>query len=168
MTDLVPSTALGRATPCVEEVGEVKITENCSLSIASVALRRGTSEHSLPAPGLWKNGVFWVGPGRWFVTGAYNVSFSKWLKEQYGSCASVVDQTDAWVVFDLIVPESFFERLCNANIRKAGVNSVARSTIEYIGCFIIRLETSFQIIGERSAADSLFHALLRVAKTIQR
>lgn len=167
MIDLVPSTALGRATPYVVQVGDVKITENFSVSIASIALRRGSPDQNVPDPGVW-NGSYWVRPGHWFVTGAYDVLFSSTLKKQYGSDASVTDQTDAWVVFDIIAPEALFEKLCNADVRKMRPNSVVRTTIEYIGCFIIKLESSFRVIGERSAAGSLLHALSRAAKARQR
>jgi sarcosine oxidase subunit gamma len=92
------------------------------------------------------------------------------VKAAVGDNASVVEQTDGWCRFDVEGNRSLdlFERLTNANLRGATEGTALRTSIEHVGCFVLCLEAGkrFAVIGPRSSAASLHHALLALAKSV--
>ncbi|MDA3887303.1 MAG: hypothetical protein PF443_00595 [Allgaiera sp.] len=46
------------------------------------------------------------------------------------------------------------------------VDSIRRSVLEYMGCFVIRRSEGFSVLGPRSSARSLHHALSGAARSI--
>ncbi|WP_424974769.1 sarcosine oxidase subunit gamma [Dinoroseobacter sp. S124A] len=175
-----PLTALGGRTPRVDTVGHLTLTENPDLALASVTARQGQEaacQHHLvalldavPAPGRATERAdeagFWIGPDAWMIatTLARDADLAAALKQRFGESASITEQTDGWVVFDLqgegIV--AAMELLCPVDLRRMDPGGVQRTTLDHLGCFVWwrGQEAGLRILGPRSAAGSLHHALL--------
>lgn len=91
------------------------------------------------------------------------------LKPIFGEAASITEQTDAWVRFDVTAANlpGYFERLCNFDLVRAGAGAATRTVIDHLGCYIIRRsDTLVSLLGPRSSAHSLHHALTTAAKAL--
>ena len=185
MHNLVAITALGGSTPREDRVAGVTLTENPSIALASVAARMGREavcrKHlkavigAVPGPGKVQmhdpEAGFWVGPDQW-ILGAPFDTFEDWatqLKARFDETASVTEQTDAWVCFDLRGSgmEAVMELLCNVNIRDMQTGDAQRTSIHHLGCFVLRRDPSnwVRILGPRASAGSLHHAILTAMKS---
>ena len=183
-TALAPITALGARTPRMDRIGPVTITENPDVALASVAQRLGhdlaagaTLQVALPGPGGHASGAdglgaLWLGPGSWMIEAPLRPGddLSDRLKSQLGATASVTDQTDAWVCFDIDAADAgaLFERLCILDTRAMDAGNGGRSVIEHVGCLIICRDANrrFSVLGPRSSAGSLHHALAAAAAAL--
>ena len=91
------------------------------------------------------------------------------LKTRMGETASITEQTDAWVCFDLQGDrmEDVVELLCNINIRAMKTGDATRTSIHHLGCFVLRRDPAnwVRILGPRASAGSLHHALLTAMKS---
>jgi sarcosine oxidase, subunit gamma len=176
-------TALGAHEPAVMTVGPVKITERFDVALASVAARRGrfgdleTAAKAiglpLPDPARFTAGepwsAFWVTPEMWLVAAPFATHelIAAMLKDALGDAASITEQTDAWVVFDLAAPDiaPLLQRLCNVDFQGVPVGYATRTVIEHLGCYLIKeAEDAVRLYGPRSSAESLLHAL-KIAAT---
>jgi sarcosine oxidase subunit gamma len=84
------------------------------------------------------------------------------LRSVLGDGASVTEQTDAWVAFDLDAAElaPLMERLCNVDFATVPDGYATRTVIEHLGCYLNKSgKGAARIYGPRSSADSLLHAL---------
>lgn len=179
MSDMTPLTPLGAKTPRIDTHSGVKMTENTDAALASFAARRGQEDaarkalHSFtgtsaPAPGkgdFGKMDVFWTGPDQWMVMAphATQEDLAGQIKTTAAQTASVTEQNDAWCRFDLTGPQlaNVFERLCAVNLRDDPVGTATRTSIDHLGCFLLcRDEDNITVLGPRSSAGSLHHALL--------
>ncbi len=175
---------LGQATATSVTVGPVTIAENTDTALASLASRLGrekdvakaakTMALPLPDPGLAKSGTtygaFWLGPEQWMVEAPFasHEDIVAQLRPAFDGAASITEQTDAWVRFDLSAPNlpAMFELLCSVDTRKAPVGAATRTIIEHLGCYlIIRAADRYCVYGPRSSAASLQHALITAAKS---
>jgi sarcosine oxidase, subunit gamma len=181
---LVPLTALGEDAAVVRRIGAVTITENPGLALASLATRKGGAAKlagvaermgiGLPGPGGLSFGAIydalWLGPEQWLVIAdfATNELIAADLEAAFGDAASVTEQTDAWVVFDLAGPDPapVMERLCPYDIRAAPPGSGTRTLIEHMGCYVMVREGTIRILGARSSAGSLLHALEGAVRSV--
>lgn len=182
MTDLKPITALGAELPTSVKLGALRLSENADLGLASLALRKGATVPSpfglvLPQPGACTItqgiGAFWCGPDQWMVMfpdrGAQDVARD--LKAQSPNC-SVTEQTDGWCAFDILAQDAaalsgFLERVVNVNLGAFGTGCATRTVIDHMGVYLLRgSENSVTIIGMRSSAQSLWHALTTVAQRL--
>ncbi|MBL9048691.1 MAG: sarcosine oxidase subunit gamma [Tabrizicola sp.] len=171
-------TALGAHGAAVVEIGPLRISERLDVALASVAARRGrmadlakTAKAAgipLPEPARHQSGepysTFWVAPEMWFVEAPYSSHelIADLLKTALGDAASVTEQTDAWVVFDLAAPNlsPVLERLCNVDFQVVAEGYATRTVMEHLGVYLIkRGPGSARIYGPRSSAESLLHAL---------
>lgn len=178
MAELQAMTALGARQAAVAVVGPVTITERFDVALASVAVRRGRMAEleraaqaaglPLPEPARHAGGsvysAFWVAPEMWFVEAPFasHELIADQLKAALGEAASVTEQTDAWVVYDLAAPDlaPLLERLCNVDFPAAPDGFATRTVIEHLGCYLIRHGGGqVRIYGARSSAGSLLHAL---------
>lgn len=183
MHDLAPLTALGGTTPVKDSIGPVTISESPDWALASVAGRLAQEQacHTglgaalgAAAPGIAAHvqgarlSAFWIGPHLWMVEAAYDSheNLATALKASLGDCASVTEQTDAWVRFDITgeALERLFERLCNLDLAQMPAGSARRTVIEHLGCYVIRRAEGVHIYGPRSSARSLHHALIGAAR----
>jgi sarcosine oxidase subunit gamma len=110
-------TALGHDAAEVVAIGSYQITERFDVALASVAVRRGqdkafaaaAKKAGVPLPGASAHeagkafSAFWVTPEMWFVEAdfATHEDIVAHLKPAFGETASITEQTDAWVRFDV-------------------------------------------------------------------
>lgn len=185
MHSLEPITALGGNEAQIDTVGGLTITECPDWAIASVAARMGAEKTlatafkktmgiTLPKPskstGKDKVTVFWTGPNQWFVEApiASHELLADTLVTGLKQTASITEQTDGWVRFDLAGKgcSDVFERLCILDTRTMKKGAVARTSLEHSGCFILcRASAHFSVYGPRSTAASIHHALVTAAKS---
>ena len=187
MHDLIPTLALGGQTPRRDEIGGVTLAESPGLALASVAARLGQETActerlarivGCPAPGPGKAmsgetfGIFWTGPEQWMVVAPFETheALAAEVKAALGETASVTEQTDAWVVLDLAgtATVDMLERLCPVPSRRMAAGDVQRTTIDHLGCFVWcrAAGRDFRILGPRSAARSLHHALITAVRSV--
>lgn len=180
MHDLTPITALGATTPQVDKVAGVELRENPGLALASVSARLGQEgacrghladllEADPPAPGRTRlhdpEAAFWMGSDQWMVGAPFDTheNLAEQLTTRFGTSASVTEQTDAWVCFDIRGDgiEAVMELCCNINIRAMKTGDAQRTSIHHLGCFVLRRDPAnwLRILGPRSSAGSLHHAL---------
>ncbi|RUW03123.1 MAG: sarcosine oxidase subunit gamma [Mesorhizobium sp.] len=185
MSELIPITALGAALPRLASFGALEIRENVGLALASLALRRGTIGPrpfglTLPGPGRWIAGqgvaALWTGPDQWMIEyeGRADLGFAAELKQFAAGC-SVTEQTDGWVAFEIVLRagsrplEALLSKLVNIDLADFGPGRARRTGIEHMSCFVIRRsEAHVAVLGARSSAASLWHALETAAKRLER
>ena len=185
MHDLKPITALGGTAPRVDNVTGTQLSENPDIALCSVAARQGQEGRChahltsligmVPEPGKLQlhhpEAGFWIGPHQWMVGAPFKTheTLADQLQIQFGTSASITEQTDAWVCFDLRGPgvEAVMELLCNIDIRTMKTGDAARTTIHHLGCFVTRQDPAdwLRILGPRASADSLHHAILTAMKS---
>lgn len=183
MTDLSPVTALGDSAPRNARFGALTLSENAGLALASLALRKG---QAAPAPfGLalpevaravssGPHGAFWTGRGQWMIEaeGLAEADFAAALQGQAPGCA-VTEQTDGWVAFEIASDtgaplEALLARLVNLDPRTLGPGCCVRTGLEHMSVFVLRRsETRLAVIGMRSLAGSLWHALSQAARRLE-
>ncbi|WP_422063090.1 sarcosine oxidase subunit gamma [Shimia sp.] len=185
MTDLKPIAALGGMTPCIEVIGDLTISEISDRALASLAARVGAGPSvaakmkaltglDLPEPGAlvasdtWS--IWWMAPDQWMVDAnhASHELLERTVKSAVGSEGSVTEQTDGWCRFDITGPssEALFERLCPVDLQLMGPQGATRTMIHHLGCFLIRVRGGCAVLGPRSSAGSLHHALVTAARSI--
>ena len=185
MHNLVAITALGGSTPREDRVADTTLTENPGIALASVVARVGHEaacrKHlkavigAVPSPGKVQlhdpEAGFWVGPDQWMLGAPFETheDLAVQLKARFGETASVTEQTDAWVCFDLRGDgmEAVMELLCNVDIRDMKTGDAQRTSIHHLGCFVLRRDPSdwVRILGPRASAGSLHHAILTAMKS---
>lgn len=183
---LAPRTPLGGTAPRTDRIGAITITERVNTTIASLACRLGREsafkeaaaklfDFDLPAPEQvaraepWA--ALWIGPHQWLIEAPFETheDIVPTLRAGFGNTASITEQTDAWVRFELSGPEVWaaLERLTPIDTRTMRVDSIRRSVLEHMGCFVIRRsEEGISVLGPRSSARSLHHALSGAARSI--
>lgn len=182
---LEPLTPLGHFEPLTETLGPLTLREVVDTALASLATRRGREADvaaaaaslglPLPSPGRAASGptfaAFWLGPDQWMVEAPFatHEDISAHLRAAFEGAASITEQTDAWVRFDLAAPDlaPLFERLCALDTPAMEPGHATRTVIEHLGCYVIcRTLGLFTILGPRSAARSLHHALTTAARSV--
>ena len=187
MADIIlkPLTALGHDAPVVDTIGPWTLTERADVALASLALRRGresemreraiTADLPLPLAAMSAQGAtygaFWMTPEMWMVEAPYqsHEDIRAHLIAIFGDAASITEQTDAWVRFDLAGEGlvRMMERLSNFDLGQAASGSATRTVMEHLGCYLIkRSDTLITLYGPRSSAQSLHHALVVAAKSV--
>ncbi len=176
MPDLKPTAALGGETARSVHHGALVLEENTGLALASLALRRGISQPApfgltLPGTGEWaandRVSAFWTGPGQWMIeaTGRADDDFAAELAGLCPGC-SVTEQTDGFAMFEIRSSAgepailSLMARLVNLDPARLAPGSATRTGLEHMSVFVIRRTPDrLAILGMRSAAGSLWHAL---------
>jgi sarcosine oxidase subunit gamma len=184
--DLKALSPLGGAAARVDTFAGLTISENADWALASISARLGRKKTmataakrligvDLPGVGTVAGkgdlSVFWTGPDQWMIEAPFgsHEDLATQTTAALKDTASVVEQTDGWVRFDVSGQGAtdMFERLCAADTRQMDANTVSRATIEHLGCFVIcrKNRVSFSVFGPRSSAGSLHHALCTAAKS---
>ena len=186
MHRLKAMTSFGKDTELNETVGTINILENTNCAIASIAVRNGKgatvkkalkSKFDLTIPDplhMTTSGnvsLIWVGPEQYFFTAPFEgfENIAEILIDSLQDTASITEQTDAWVQFDLsgTAVVDAFKYLCMIDVEKFDVNSSTRTIIEHLGCIVIRNgETKFSILGPRSSASALHHTIKNAASLL--
>lgn len=185
MASLQPLTALGRREATTATHGPLAISERTDVALASVAARKGrandlakaaqTAGIPLPGPASHDTGspysAFWVAPEMWLVEAPYATHelIADLLKSALGDAASVTEQTDAWVAFDLSAPDltPVLERLCNVDFAERPNGYATRTVMEHLGVYLIKHGPgAARVYGPRSSAESLLHAIETAAHSV--
>lgn len=182
--------ATGGGTPRRAAHGDVTIAEEPGLAIASIA-QRPDGEAALadlalalteapPPPPRRSSGspagvrLIWTGPRQWFALAPFDTheDLAADLASRLGAAASVTEQTDGWVCVSLegAGTTALLERLCPLDLGRMEAGMVDRTAIEHMGCFVIceAPGRSYRVLGARSSALSLWHALETVARGLDR
>lgn len=184
-TVLKSLTALSKETPQTIELGSYRIVERFDVALASVATRRGREKDvlkaakavklALPEPSQSSSssiyGAFWLSTQQWMIEAPFDTheDIGPHLKTIFSDAASITEQTDAWVRFDISASSllPLFEKLSNIDLASAGTGFASRTVIEHIGCYLIkRGDTEVTLYGPRSMAHSLLHAIEMTAKSV--
>jgi sarcosine oxidase, subunit gamma len=179
------TTPLGGATPEVTEIGPYRIAERFDVALASVATRRGRDADvakaakaaNVPLPKPLKAiagqpfSSFWLAPEMWMIEAPFDSheDIAAHLKTVFGDAASITEQSDAWVRFDVSGDNliSLFERLSNLDLSVLPDGHASRTVIEHLGCYLIKQSANLiTLYGPRSSAQSLLHALEVAAKSV--
>lgn len=183
---LSPINALGGNAPQVDKIGQLTLTENNNLALASVSARLGNEKAchkhlkaligDIPGPGRCQLSDpisgYWISPDSWMIIAPHDTHehLASDLKARFAETASITEQTDGWCCFDMCgeTLERLIERLCNINIREMRSGDAYRTSIEHLSCFVLRCDPIDQvrIFGPRSSAGSLHHALVTIMKAI--
>ena len=182
--NLTVTTALGGTEPRIDMHGPITLSEEPGYALASVAARKGGERATIlairrligpaaPKPGYIagdKVTAFWTGPDQWMLEAPYDsheTLFEQAAAEVKGK-ASVTEQTGGWCRFDLrgVGLAAVLERLCPINMTTFQPGDATRSSIDHLGCFVIcRALEHISILGPRSSAASLHHALLTAMRS---
>jgi sarcosine oxidase subunit gamma len=178
-----PLSPLGHPLPTSDTIGPFTVAESMDVALASLAARLGreaevaarAAEAGVPLPGPGQataNGewaAFWTAPETWFVEAPFatHEDIAARLKPLFGDAASITEQTDAFARFEVTGPlRPLFERLCNLDLDRFGPGSATRTAIEHLGTYAIcRAPDRMTLLGPRSSAASLHHALLAAARS---
>jgi sarcosine oxidase, subunit gamma len=182
---LTSLTALGHDKPEVTTIGSYRIAERFDVALASLALRRGremdfakrAKAAKIPLAAQSESSAgktfssFWLSQEQWMIEADFvaHENIEAELKFLFGDSASVTEQTDAWVRFDVSAAhlQPLFERLCNVDLVLAPVGFASRTVIEHIGCYLIkRSATEVTVYGPRSSAQSLLHVVETAAYSL--
>lgn len=185
MASLQPLTALGRREATTVTHGPLTIAERTDVALASVAARKGrmadlaraaqSAGVPLPGPASHLSGTpysaFWTAPEMWFVEAPFATHelVADLLKAALGDAASITEQTDAWVAFDLAAPDlaPVLERLCNVDFSAVAKGYATRTVMEHLGVYLIKHGSgSARVYGPRSSAESLLHAIETAARSV--
>jgi len=181
--DLKPLTALGGSTARTVKYGALALEENTGLALASLALRRACTEPApfglhLPGPGLWTSSdtaaALWIGPGQWLLEGPGRAE-TDFAGEVAAACpgCSVTEQTDGFVAFEIRSAAgeapilALMGKLVNLDPARFGPGTATRTGLEHMSVFVIRRAADrLAVIGMRSAAGTLWHALETAVKRL--
>ena len=187
MHNLKAITPLGGTSPHIDRFEGLVISENADRALASIAARQGREAECcaavqdalgqvLPKPAKWSaEGAYvawWMGVDLWMIDAdhADHELLAAHVKKAVGGAGSVAEQTDGWCRFDVSGARAMdvFERLCNLDLRAGETGDAYRASIEHLGCFVLCLEAgvSYAVIGPRSSAGSLHHALVTTAQSV--
>tara|TARA_X000001036_G_scaffold401045_1_gene405836 strand:- start:1402 stop:1968 length:567 start_codon:yes stop_codon:yes gene_type:complete len=111
----------------------------------------------------------WIRQNTWLIEEPYSEidKLEKKIKDNIGNFGSVVNQSDEWCLFDLTGPHCIkvLERLCNVDVERMAKGDISATRLEHLSCFIIckTEQVKYRIMGPRSAAGSLYHAIFTTA-----
>jgi sarcosine oxidase, subunit gamma len=178
VASLQPLTALGKREATTVAHGSLTIVERTDIALASLAARKGrladltnaAQKAGVPLPGAAAHqqgapySAFWTTPEMWFIEAPYATHelIADLLHTAFGDSASITEQTDAWVIFDLAAPDltPLLERLCNVDYAAQPTGYATRTMMEHLGVYLIKHGPgTARIYGPRSSAESLLHAL---------
>ena len=181
---LDPLTPLGHAEAETLTIGPFTVTERTDTALASLATRRGREGDvaiaakgagiPLPKPGTHATetlSAFWLSPDLWMVEAPFatHEDIRAHLLVIFKDAASITEQTDAWVRFDLSAPNlpALMERLCNVDLTAAPAGHATRTVIDHLGCYLIKHgQTDITLYGPRSSAQTLHHAMIIAAQSL--
>ncbi|MEC9415936.1 MAG: hypothetical protein VYC67_05005 [Pseudomonadota bacterium] len=132
---------------------------------------------SLPSPGKiahYEGGsIFWSSPSQWFISSKnHNPFFDRDIVDKFMQLPIVTLQTDGWVSMNLKGSAclTVLERLVKLNLNDSEFppGSSTRTGCSHMTIFLQRpnQETDFIVLGARSYAQSLLHALVKTADNV--
>ena len=184
MSKLLAVSPLGFTTPQTEIVGAYSISEVTDRAMASVTARKdcGAAVKTIlkkilqqPAPEVGGYCVgeieaFWMGQSQWMLAADFDAheDIVDSFAGRFIGKASLTEQSDGWCRFAITGPDldRLCSLLCNIDMRRLTAGKASRTSIEHIGCFVLRAaDDIIHIIGPRSSAASLHHTICAAAKS---
>lgn len=171
VTDLIPITALGATKAATVTHGAVTISELPDMALASLTLRRGaTAPHDLPGVGQAAGNAFWTGPDQWMIEGP-GLAETDFAATLAAPGCSVTEQTDGFSVVEITAPvdtlHALMAKLVNLDPLTLSPGSATRTGLHHMTVFLIRrTDTVLAVIGMRSYARALWHALDEAAQRL--
>ncbi len=184
---LTPISALGAVSPQSIAVNNYTICEVTDRAMASVAALKTHEKAAAktiarligadaPSVARWSGGTeltaFWTGAGQWMVDApmSSHEDITAILAPDFAGIAVMTEQSFGWCRFEISgIDANGVDRLCGllcaldmreTTADSSGGGAAARTSIEHIGCFVMRLTaTKIHIIAPRSSAESLYHAI---------
>jgi sarcosine oxidase subunit gamma len=176
---LTPRTAFGAEAPHVVSHGAARLEERPGVALASVAARAGQADAVAAALTALTGGeagiggfydgtpiaLFWSGPSQWFAMAdrGGDDMLADTLKAHLGDAASITDQSDGWVAFDLTGArlEAVLERLCNVDLAGFGAGGAVRTVIGHMPAFVLCRSpgAACRLLCMRSMATGFAHAV---------
>ena len=111
----------------------------------------------------------WIRQNTWLIEEPYCEidKLEKKIKNNVGNLGSIVNQSDEWCLFDLTGFNCIkvLERLCNVDVERMAKGDISATRLEHLSCFVIckTEQVKYRIMGPRSAAGSLYHAIYTTA-----
>lgn len=187
---LEPRLAVGTTAPASLTIASITLTEQPGWALASLAARKDQGAAlaqtlasllpTLPGP---VNSIstptceaLWTGPDQWMLLSPLksdmdlDMDLERQVKQLAGEMASVTDQTDAWVVFEISGEgiSALMERLVNIDLKTKPTGFTTRTIIEHIGVILHcrKAGERFRLLAPRSLAKNLAHVLETAAKSL--
>ena len=180
-------TPLGADKPRRDSYKSIQIEEVTDFSLASLTARKHGLQaceevikkltgNNAPQAGFIagsKISAFWVAQGQWMIEAPFKHydTLTPMLEKKLNGIASVTKQSDGWVRFDLIdlktknLPK-VFALLCPLDTERFKGGEALSTPIHHMSCFVIcRNKQHYSILGLRSQAGSLHHALLTAIRS---
>ncbi|WOI33208.1 sarcosine oxidase subunit gamma [Tritonibacter scottomollicae] len=172
-------TAFGATTARLDSLGPWTLTERPDRALASVAARAADPQQVADrlasrvggaiALGQLAQGedhdIFGTAQNQWFVMADHTQQedLARQLKTELGDMASVTEQNDGWVVFNLSGAGvcRVLERLVMADLAQMPDDSAQRLLLEHMNVVLLcrQHDQSYDILVARSFALSLHHAV---------
>lgn len=183
MTDLIPLTALGATDLRSERLGALTIAEDDSYGLASLTLRKGQNAPTpfgltLPQAGFaaqsGSTSAIWTGHDQWMIVGAGQgqTDFAAQVLAQAPN-SSVTEHTDGFVCVDIrsnaggLPIAALMSKLVNLPPEAYATGRATRTGLDHMTVFLYRREEEhLSILGLRSYAGSLWHALVTAAERL--
>ena len=184
MSKLHAISPLGYAAPHTNIVGAYSISEVTDRAMASVTARKDCDavvktilkkilQQPAPEVGGYCSGeieAFWMGQSQWMLAADFDAheDIVDSFAGKFEGKASLTEQSDGWCRFAITGadPDRLCSLLCNIDMRGLTAGKASRTSIEHIGCFVLRVtDDNIDIIGPRSSAASLHHAICAAAKS---
>ena len=162
----------------------IQIEEVTDFSLASIAARKQKLQAceevikkmtGKPAPQAGfiagsKISAFWCAPGQWMIEAPFKHydTLTPMLERKLNGMASVTEQSDGWCRFDLKGKNlsEVFALLCPLDTERFKGGEALPTPIHHMSCFVIcRSKQHYSVLGSRSSADSLHHALLTAIRS---
>lgn len=179
-------TAFAETSPTPQKFGGCSLSDCPNLALVSVTARKGQNLETRrvlsdiigQSCGVSEfcdgedYSAFWSGPDQWFVMQSQtdDIDLEAELAPAFNDFASLTEQSDGWVGFDLEGPECalVLERLCNIDLSSFHSGRAQRTIVEHIGAFVLcRAQgRSYRLLCGRSFAVSFRHAVETAMQTV--
>lgn len=180
---LSPLTALGDAEPFTAQIGDYHLRELTDRAYAGFASRRGREAEARAALQSWLGNpppgpgrmvgaercAIWLAPEQWLVAAPLAVAVASDLRRAAGSAASITELTDAWCPFVLSGTQTHhvLARLCPLDAENLVNGDAQRTLLHHLNCLVLcESPEEITILGPRSSAGSLKHALVTVLEAL--
>ena len=116
--------------------------------------------------------IRWIRSDTWLIEAPYigHGKLESEIKDLFGNAVAVVEQSDAFCLFDIegLKCTEVLARLCNVDTGKMKKGDISATQLEHLNCFIVckKEGQQYRIMGPRSAAISIQHAIISAIKSI--
>ena len=184
MDSFTSLTPLGHTEPRTEAIGPFQLSELPHCARAGLAVLGGDETGlnaalrpwlgaDLPGPGRMAGAdgrrAIWQGPGQWLIEAHGVGGLAGELSELCGAKAAVTEQSAAYAAFGMEGPELHraLALLCPLDAPQHQGGEAERTLIHHLSCLVLCVSPErYEIMGLRSAAASLHHALATALRAV--